>query len=151
MTLPEVTASKSSVFIGSLFVRFWTISLAFQTLISPLINNSSRTSSNISCGASAAFTTFLACSVMWPFWIPSVDKAFRAEKFWASPTAAITPESSVADSRFIILRFNATAGFDSMGAPTIPTFNGSSIEPIRSPFSSFFHSEREEYLPCLDA
>ncbi len=121
-----------------------TISCAFQTLITPLWISRSSTSSKTSFGAPAAVTTLRACSVMWPFWMPSVASARMAAKFCASPTAPMTCASSVAESTPSSRKFSATVGFDSIGAPTMPTLIGSSMRPQRLPCSSAHQSVSDE-------
>jgi len=47
--------------------------------------------------APAAIATLRACRLMCPLWMPSVDKARRAEKFCTNPVAAITAPSRLSD------------------------------------------------------
>ena len=56
----------------------------------------------------------------------------------------MTLANSIADSTLIILKFRATAGFDSIGPPTVPTLIGSSIFPTRLPSSSIDHFDNAE-------
>ena len=76
---------------------------------------------------------FWAWSAMWPFWMPVVASALRAEKFWARPTAAMirARRSAVVAPR--IFRQAWAVGWSFVAPPTRPTASGSSIEALRSP------------------
>ena len=126
------------------FFRSAAISRAFHTLISLLRTSRSRTSSNIDSGTPAAVTTLRACNVMWPFWMPSVASARSAAKFCASPTAAMTWASCVADSTPSRRMFSAAVGLDSRGPPTVPTLIGTSMPPHRLPSLSDHHFVSDE-------
>jgi len=73
--------------------------------------------------------------------MPAVDSARRAAKFCASPMAAMTPASSVAEDAPRIWWLMRTLGLVSKEAPRVPTFMGISISPTKSPAALLRHRD----------
>ena len=74
---------------------------------------------------------------MWPFWIPSIAKALRAEKFWAKPTQTIISDIYLAFGNpnnlmlflYILLLANTP--------PLLPTEIGISKDPLNNNYPLF--------------
>ncbi len=79
---------------------------------------------------------------MCPFWMPWVDRARMAARFWASPTQAISRASSPADSTARIFMATRAVGWTFVAPPTVPTAIGRVISPERSPLPSTCQSVR---------
>src|SRR5665647_3790044 len=90
---------------------------------------------------------FLACSDMWPRWIPSLDNARKAPRFWAKPTDAKTSPNSLADFTLRIFMAIRAIGWVFTAPPINPTAIGNSIEPSKSPFLFLTHFEKVVYGP----
>lgn len=81
---------------------------------------------------------------MWPFWMPVVASARKAEKFCTKPTAAMVRASRSAESTPSSFSASRAIGWALVAPPTRPTAIGSSSEPARSP--SLVTSQRVSLL-----
>src|SRR3989338_4286 len=111
--------------------------LARSTVIFFSFTMASATRSINLFAAPPSTAIFLACSFMWPRWMPSVARARMAAKFWANPTEAMTSPSSCAVFTPKSLTFIFAMGWVFVAPPTKPTARGNSIFPFKWPSRVF--------------
>src|SRR5688572_1162707 len=80
-----------------------------------------------------AKSRLLECRAMWPFWMPSAERARRAERFCARPTAAMVRARPTASGEPRTLRQTRANGCSRVTPPTVPTCRGRVRFASRSP------------------
>ena len=70
-----------------------------------------------SFGIPARMATLRACKFICPRWIPSIERALKAAKFYASPTDTIIPANSCALGKPRILKVFIYEGLDLIAPP----------------------------------